>query len=352
MGIQLLLGLGLCLAPADAPTPEVWMGGRQPWVLGQRPDQWAGLRPRVGGLTLFIDQVKTAELEDLRALVKVCGEAGVALGIECAGLCDWRAKEGDQAGELSFADEYRKVERLVTPVADGGAGGAIAYLQMDGPFRRMLYQKVGDVPAKTGYQTLDTAAIELIDAMRLWRDKLPELQFHLLTNFPNWGWGETPAYHAWAYTAEGPLGWGDYRKVLDLALERTKAADLPLTGLVVDNPYDYAIGAFRSNQLQVTAGVDWIQRIRELEDHIEAAGLQFSLILNSSRAGAEIGGSDQMYRDETLAYLDRYRAAGGTPTRWVVESWYPRPRAWLPESEPTSLTGLTATILEQVTSAD
>jgi len=342
--------LACCLSAAPAP-PEVWVCGRQPWVLGRTPEAWAATQSRVDGLTLFIDQVKTAELADLQALVEVCDQAGIAIGIECAGLCDWRAKEGDQAGELSFADEYRKVERLVTPVAEGGAGGTIAYLQMDGPFRRMLYQKVDGAMTRGDSQTIESAAAELVDAMRLWRTRLPALQFHLLTNFPHWGWGDYPAYHGWAHTGEGTKGWGDYRVVFDLAVQTTAEAGLPLCGLVVDNPYDYAIGAFRSNQPAVTAGVDWIARVRDLEEHAKAAGLEFSLIINSSRAGADAA-SDQLYADETLAYLERYRAAGGTPTRWVVESWYQRPKAWLPETRPESLIGLAREVARRVQGED
>lgn len=341
--------LALCVTAApclsqDAveATPRVWMCRKDAWQLGSKPAAWQSVGQRCDVITLYIDQIVKAENAELRRFADTVRGRGIHVAIECAGLCNWRARFGNRAAELSFRDEFRKVKPLLA------AGGKVNYLQMDGPFRRMLYQKVDGRMSRTEHQSLRSAAAGLVAVMRLWREAVPGLEFYLLTNFPNWGYGSYPAYHSWRYTGEGVMGWGDYKKVLSLAVEQTRSAGIPLRGLTVDNPYDYAIGAFRSNQPAVTRDVDWIKRIRELEDEVEAQGLEFGLIFNSSRAGSPEGGSDAAYSAETLAFVDLYRTRGGTPANYMVQSWYHYPSAYLPETTPRTMTHLVGEVIRRV----
>lgn len=328
--------------------PQIWMCHHDAWQLGAEPDAWSQVAERCDVITLYIDRVAKADLEDLRRFAQVVHEHDIAVAIECAGLCDWRARFGDRAAQLSFQDEFRKVERFLTPVSEGGAGGRIDYLQIDGPFRRMLYQRNGRRMERTGHQDLESAGREFVEVLELWKDAVPGIEFYLLTNFPNWGYRGGPGYHGWPYTGEGTAGWGDYAEILDKALTVTGEVGIPLKGITVDNPYDYAIGEHRSNQPRATANVDWLARILQLEKDVKARGLRFGLIFNSQRAGSKENGSDELYEKETLKYIDLYHKRGGRPDNVIAQSWYHYPTKVVPESTPGTMTHLIGQVAQRV----
>ena len=91
--------------------------------------------------------------------------------------------------------------------------------------------------------------------------------------------------------------------------------------------------------------VDWLTRVRRYEDFAREQNLTFNLIVNSERGGQE---SDERFFRETLQMVDTYLRAGGRPTRWFVQSWYPHPKQMLPETAPPSLTALVKAVIERV----
>jgi hypothetical protein len=327
---------------------EIWMCKGNPWLLGTSPD-WEFVKHNVDVIKLYVDQVNSASVEDLRNLVDVCKEHSIKIAIELGGLVDWRADDVDSrtgeslTAENSFSDEYAKVKRLTDPLSEGGAGGVITYLDIDGPIRRSLYPFGGE----QFYHTLDSATDELVEVLQLWRQQYPELKFLLLTNFPNWGWRGEPAYFNFGYAA-GPLGYGDYFDALEMAIQKTNAAAVPLTGLTVDNPYDYAIGAHASNQQSLISSIDFMSRLRDLENYVEGQGLQFDMIYNSARAGNQSTGSNQLYYDETLEFIDAHLAYGATPLRYIIQSWYFHPTGWVPETSGYTMTHLAADVIRKL----
>ncbi len=81
-----------CNAQTDAPPdPQVWMCHHEPWELGANPEAWAGVAEGCHVITLYIDRVAKAELEDLRRFAEVVRQHDMEVAVECAGLCDWRA---------------------------------------------------------------------------------------------------------------------------------------------------------------------------------------------------------------------------------------------------------------------
>ena len=68
------------------------------------------------------------------------------------------------------------------------------------------------------------------------------------------------------------------------------------------------------------------------------------MIVNSERGGHE---SDELFFRETLKMVDTYRQAGGHPTRWFVQSWYPQPEQIVPESAPYSMTALVKAVFQR-----
>jgi hypothetical protein len=170
--------------------------------------------------------------------------------------------------------------------------------------------------------------------------------YWLLSNFPNWGWRGDVSYHA-----RGPhrQDYGDYDQVVRVVLSKLKTAGISLDGVTVDNPYDYLIGAHRSVNLPDPTSVDWIGRVRSFEDFASENRLAFNLIVNSERGGKE---SDERFYRETLQMVDAYLRAGGKPTRWFVQSWYPYPKEMTPESAPHSMTALVSAVIQRVRSGE
>ena len=162
------------------------------------------------------------------------------------------------------------------------AGGQVDFLDLDGPIRRLMHPENRRDGRR--FDSVEAAADELVDALRLHRRAHPKTRFWLLTNFPNWGWRGEVSYHA---RGPGRQDYGDYDQVVRVVLRKLKAADIVLEGVTVDNPYDYLVGEHPSVNLKDPKSVDWLQRVRTYEDFARAQGLAFNLIVNSERGGHE-----------------------------------------------------------------
>jgi hypothetical protein len=318
-----------------AGRPEVWMCKSNPWELADSGD-WEFVKENVDGIKIYIDEMKKASEGQMKKLAAILNENDTKIAIELAGLADWRAKDKDQTAALSFQDEWAKVKRLVD------AGGKVYYLDIDGPIRRLLYPGHGE----PGYHTVDSATDELVKVLKLWLEACPGVKFMLTTNFPNWGWKHTPAYHNFGFSA-GVMGQGDYFPAVKMAVEKAKAAGIPFDGVTIDNPYSYALGERKSNQPDVTKGVDWFWRVLDLEQYARSEGLEVTFIYNSERAGDKKGGSGELFAKETLEYIDLHMAKGGAPDRYMMQSWYHYPTKWVPEETPGTMTNLVKQVIEK-----
>jgi len=326
--------------------PRVWMcKGNFAELAAVDQRTWRFVQAYCKVIKVYIDEIPKVRIEDLRKFAELCAANRIEVAVECAGLCDWRSSAGKNTAKLSFQDEFAKVKRYIKPVEEGGAGGKIKYLDMDHPITRLIYQTVNGRETKADFHTLGSASDQLVEVMKLWRDKIPDIEFCFLTNFPNYGWADYPAYHAWDFTGEGEKGYYDAKAELETVIKKTAAAGIPLKGITVDNPYDYATGQHFSNQPSVTTGVDWVQRLRDLQDFCKQNKLEFGLIFNSERAGSEGSGSDELYFKETLDFVDLYCSTGSIPDYYIIQSWYKHPSAYVPETEPYTMTNLVMEVI-------
>jgi hypothetical protein len=133
--------------------------------------------------------------------------------------------------------------------------------------------------------------------------------------------------------------------VFQAVLKRTTEMGIPLHAVAVDAPYDYVTGHHPNSCLPDPTKVDWMGRVRDLEDLVHGRGLEFCLIINSETPGTSE--DDRKYYEETLRYMDAYRARGGHPDHWIVESWYPNPKRIVPESEPYTFACLVKAAMEK-----
>jgi creatinine amidohydrolase len=313
---------------------EVWLCAGERIAELMRPGaEWQFVKQHLSGIKLYVDQLNRATPEQLAALARFLEEHRYQVAVELGGCLDF-APMDDTAGEWSGEHELAKLAKFYA------AGGRVDFLDIDGPIRRLMHPE-GRQDGRR-FDSVEAAADELVDALRLHRRAHPKTRFWLLTNFPNWGWRGEVSYHA-----RGPerQDYGDYDRVVRLVLRKLAAAEIVPEGVTVDNPYDYLVGGHRSVNLKDPTSVDWLQRVRAYEDFASAQGLAFNLIANSERGGLE---SDERFFRETLQMVEVYHKAGGRPTRWFVQSWYPHPKQMTPEDAPHSMTALAKAVIDRV----
>ncbi|MBM4154843.1 MAG: hypothetical protein FJ221_07405 [Lentisphaerae bacterium] len=297
------------------------------WAFGDtnRLAEWAGTRADLKVLKLYIDTVNNATTQQLRNLAAVANAHGIRVAIELGGLLEAYCITGDtlNAGERSHATEIAKIRKWLD------AGGTVDQLEFDDPINRAWYPENSEgVRVETGLFTLETATRELLDSMRLHRAAMPGVKFIYLPNFPNWGWEGGPAYYNFGFSP-GRMGRGDFKPVIEHVLAAAARAGMPFHAICADHPRDYALGAHTSNQTSIKNTVDWMQRVRNLEAYAESRGVRFILIANDSTAGSTSGTA---FQNAAADYVTRYRAAGGSPSGYNIQSWYDHPTACLPEA--------------------
>ncbi|MFV1967434.1 MAG: hypothetical protein ACC628_18550 [Pirellulaceae bacterium] len=317
--------------------PEVWLCTGNAWKLAESEARWPFVKQRLTGIQLYIDKINTARTEELEALVQVAEEVGLKVSIECGGTLGF-AGLNDNNGERSAAIELAKINKWYQ------AGGKVDYLNLDGPVRRLLHP-TGGRRHLPGFTSVERCARELADYMKAVKGQHPEIQFFLLTNFPNWGYRGDVSYHA---RGDKRQDWGDYDAVVRTVLKVIDSEGLEFAGVTVDNPYEYLAGEHFSVKLPNPAEVDWLTRVRTYEQFARERGLQFNLIINSEAGGKE---SDQAFYERTLKMFHTYHAAGGRPTRYFVQSWYEHPKEIVPEDEPHSLTALVRAVIQKLDEA-
>jgi len=209
-------------------------------------------------------------------------------------------------------------------------GGRIDVLELDGPIRRAMgHAAWGKDPARrfTDYKAI---ARELDEYLVLVGREFPETAFHLLVNFPNWGWRGAPDYHA---RGQDRMNWGDYHAALSAVLPITQAEAPKFSVLTIDHPYGYATGQTPSRNAEARK-TDWPARIADLCDVARSHGLQCALILNDEQGGKK---SDQAFADGTLAYAKLVRDRGLRFEHLIVQSWYPHPEEVVGDKLPAQM---------------
>jgi hypothetical protein len=281
-------------------------------------------------------------MDDMKKLAGIVAEQNMEVIVELGGVLGpgWGSLTDIDNGKESALVEINMSKNWVT------AGGKIDYIIFDGPIRRLLY---GDIQQNiqdnngvlvSGYFNTNRepfsypeAADEILYSMKEWRKVYPGIKFILGCNFPNWGWKGEQDYHK--RQADG-MNWGDYWEVVQVVMNKVQSTETTFSGLIVDFPYNYAIGErYSPTPGNDPAAIDWIARIRELEDYVKGLGLDFYLYTNTEEQE-----SDSVYSEETLKYVDLYRQRGGSPDGWNVQSWYNVPTSFGPEDQHYSMAWL------------
>lgn len=302
-------------------------------------------------LVFYVGKIHNAySMEDMQKLVQITEEQDLEVIVELGGVLGpgWGNLNDIENGKESARVEIQMSKKWIA------AGGKIDYIIFDGPVRRLLYGNIqknlqenngvlvsGHFNTNRGAFSYEEAADEILYSMQEWRKVYPEIKFMLGCNFPNWGWKGEQDYHK--RQADG-MNWGDYWQVIQVIMDKVQSADTHFDRLIVDWPYNYAVGERYSptpdNDPKV---IDWIARIRELEDYARGMGLEFYLYTNTEEQESNV-----VYSEGTLKYVDLYRQRGGTPDGWNVQSWYPVPTSFGPENQQYSMAWLTSEVIRKL----
>jgi hypothetical protein len=332
--------------PVSPESPQVWMAVLPMQVLGEKPKEWEDVQQRLDGMKFWQSQIDDTPVEKLRPLIQLLDGRHIDIVIENN---YWPGPVDEEIGHRGAEAEIARIDKIAK------AGGKVKAIDLDDPVRRLFYP---EYPTNMEHGNMDVAwcVRQLIVYMKEVRKTYPDVDFYVLSNFPNWSYKDGPSY--WGGDAKNKMAnWGDYWPVLQAVVEMTKEAGVPVRGLTIDNPYDYAIGKARSPYLKDPTSVDWIARIRDAEDYVRKQGLEFNLIYNAETAGGKLesdkvvgNGAMEDYCKDTLAYIKLYRERGGKPDRYIIQSWYKHPIAEevLPESKPFSFTALVKQVIEEV----
>ena len=264
---------------------------------------------------------------NLDRAVLATSENAISLAVETAGLY------GSQPGETGLKSAQAELP-LLNRITK--SGGTIRFLALDGPISRVIKggRPAGDGGAAgTLNYSLDETIRHLVTYVKTIRASHPKTEIGLITNFPHWDFEGREAYFGKSsYSAGSGIS---YDQVLD-ALLKALAAEGERIGFVhADCPFDY-FSATRSPYTPHWSGEQ--ERLLALEAYCRKKGVRFGLIYNSE---ARLAGRDRQFYEETLQLLQRYRAAGGHPDTFIVESWFEFPRALLPDSRLHTFTRLT-----------
>lgn len=266
----------------------------------------------IGGIKLYTGWLGKASIEELTQLATLVKQKNLQVSVEVGGLLnpDW----GDQIGEKSAERELPSLRRW------RDVGGRLDQIELDGPERRAKgFASWGKDSTKfiTDYKVI---AREIDEYMALVANEFPKIRFILLVNFPNWGWRGKPSYHGRRLNRQD---YGDYFESLSTILPVIQAAGPKFSGLMIDNPYDYASGKFKSATLNPQSSEDWMNRIADLRQVAKSYGLTCGLILNSQNGGKT---SDEVFSKETLEYAEMIKRNKIVFDQAVIQSWYAYPK--------------------------
>ncbi len=314
--LPILLAVAMLLGPATARADDLPRLLVCPNMVPGDLDNWPRVLNSLYAYKFYINKLDPAAYPVMPALVQTLMDRDVKIAVEMGGLVGWEPCDRTKATQ-SFANEQPKLQHLLD------MGGTIDILVFDGPVSRTV-----EGGRQGGCEMgLEVVLGELVEVYDLYREWLPDVQIGLLVNFPNWEYGDWPAYNG----EYDPSDYGDYQQVLGAVLDAMDAAGNPIAFLQVDNPYGYATGTHPSHPQSTIdpADYDWIARLRELEAQVGAhPGTEYCMIYNSELGG---GTSNEQFHQESLAFAALYPTSGGSPAQLMFQSWYPYPRATTPE---------------------
>jgi hypothetical protein len=267
---------------------------------------------------------------DLPQAIAALNDAEIGIAVEAAGL------HGGQPGETGLQSARAELAILNRLIKDGAR---VQTLTLDGPISRVIKggrpKGDGGAAGTLGY-SLTESVDHLVTYIETVRRAHPGIEIGLIVNFAHWDFEGRESYFGKSSYSAG--SGHSYDQVLDALLTHGRLIQF----VHADSPFDYLISQSSPYNPRWRGERD---RLLALEAYCRRNGLRFGLICNTE---ARQSGSDREFYEQTLQALQLYRAAGGQPDSFTVESWFEFPRQLLPETASYSFTHLTREFVRQV----
>lgn len=337
------------LIPQD--NKQVWLYINDITVLYDT-SSWKYTYDNTDVVILNISLIKNLKVEDIKNLKDTFQTSEIKIAVECSGLVSAFGSDTFHNTEKSMAynsvnhtqkGEYSYLSALIE------SGCNVDYLIFKNSVINAIYPNADHKTDDNRFMTIAEAISQTVEAMKFWREHLPNVQFLLYTDFYNYGWKGETAYNL---INGNSLGAGDYYYELTMASDAAKNAGIPLWGLVVNNPYDYALGrhAGDTETTEAPGSIDWMARLCDLENESNSRGINFILTLNCDVSGRN--GSDEKYYNDLVRLKNKYNESGGTPEAYIIKSGISYPSSAIPETKLFSLTYDTSKFIAHIKFGD
>lgn len=112
-----------------------------------------------------------------------------------------------------------------------------------------------------------------------------------------------------------------YKQPYSMLKEALAREGIKLSYIHLDIPFDIPREGWR--------GITW-EKIREVETYVEdELGIKFGFLATSSKGGHI---SSKAFHERVIASLECYSGATGTPSDFIIASWFPYPQKTIPEN--------------------
>ncbi len=295
-----------------------------------------------------INNIKNIKTEDIQKINDIIKESNVKIAVECSGLVSVFGTDTFHNAEKSMAynsvnhkqkGEYSKLSLLIENGFD------IDFLIFKNSLTNAIYPNADHKTLDNRFMSKSEAIAQIVEAMLLWREHLPNVQFLYHTDFYNYGWKGETAYNL-VYGNE--LGEGDFFYELLLLSETAKEAHLPLWGLIVNNPYDYVMGRHIGDieTTEMTSSINWISRLNDLQTECNQQDINFILTLTCDLTGRN--GSDEKYYNNLIRFKNKYNESGGDPEVYAIKNGISYPSSVIPETKLFTLTYDVSMFIEHI----
>ncbi len=268
---------------------------------------WKQLEPEAHNLSKY----KWAQLTP-EPFVRTMERNGIAYGSEFNQLFYALAQEDIGKAAARIVIEGHK------PLTD--AGGELSSLHVDGVFRILcgnIYNgdKTGArrLPPKEAYQVMVDFIAEI---NRAW----PNCKVGWTVNLPNWRYSKA---FDWVDGADysTKIGGIYFMELLEGLVQALQDNDLELGFLEVDYPFTY----YRKHPQNPA-------KFHDLQAWCSRNRLPFYLVVNTpANKGA------QVFHDGVMSYVERLHEDQVHPDLMLIQSWYKYPKAYVPETEPYTM---------------
>lgn len=300
--------------------------------------KWEYVKANINGWLLHINRIGNehpAKIPDLyfKPFIGILKENKIELFVESKSYY-YDEAHGADIKNIGYHDAMHDIKFLQRVYDEGYF---VSSINFDGAFYD--YKKAG----LSNQEALDNLIRYYSEIHKKW----PDIKLYMLFNFPNWGWKGKPAYRT-DIPGEN-MYMGDAYETYNFVISGIKKSKIPLSGITVDNPYDYAMGIRVPTAAEQTgvniAATDWFARILEFEEMVHNDGYEFSMIFNS-QYGGELNGN--IYTTNTTYFINKYYRRGGNPDICIMESWYKNPTDWLPESDDSTMAGSVKSAIQAI----